>query len=59
MHRSDAKFTRGLTDVWSAVVLAVFIGMVMTLAVRVAATGDQGVSMTISSTGPAARLNPL
>jgi hypothetical protein len=59
MHKSAAKFAVSRTDFWSALTLAVCIGMVLTLAVRAPATADQGAGVTFSSTAPADRPNSL
>jgi len=58
MHRLAASLPVTRSDVWSLVTLAVFIGLVLTLAVRTPATGIQNASV-ITSTVPADQPNPL
>lgn len=53
MQKTVPKFGVSRSDVWSALVLSVCVGVVLTLAVRAPATAHQGSSTILSSSATA------
>lgn len=53
MLRNAPKLPVNATDFWGVVTLAVFVGLIATLAMRSTSHVDHGFGLTVSSGGPA------
>lgn len=56
MLRQDPKWHVNASDFWGVVTLAVFIGLIFTLALQTSKAGDRGNGITIISQEPAPAL---
>lgn len=58
MIRQDTKWPVNASDVWGVVTLAIFIGLIFTLALQTSQSSDRGEGFTISSQNPTAETGP-
>lgn len=58
MLRHSSKWHVNASDFWGVVTLAVFIGLIFTLALQTSHSADRGHGFTISSQEPVSSLQP-